>query len=434
VGKRIVLFTWGSFGDLHPYMAVARGLSARGHAPAICTSSVYRDKVTGAGLDFLPLRPDLPSLEDAPETAARVMESRNGTRYILTDLLMPFLDAMYEDAHAALDGADLAVTHAITYAAPMAADKRGVPWLSTALQPLVFTSAYDPPVPPQAPGLAFLRRLLPPTVMSRLIARGKADVLQWAPQLAPLRARLDLPPLANPLFDGMFSPRGTLALFSEVLGAPQPDWPAHTVQTGFPFYDRARDEDAALAPDLEAFLSAGGDPPVVFTLGTSAVMTAGAFFRESAEAARLLGRRAVLLIGKDPRNRPAPGALPPGVAAFEYAPYSLLLPRAAATVHQGGVGTTAQALRSGRPQLVVPFAHDQPDNADRVARLGVGGHLPRHAYTAARAAAALRRLLDDPACAARAADIGRRVQAEDGVGAACDAIERALSTGRLTSA
>jgi UDP:flavonoid glycosyltransferase YjiC (YdhE family) len=180
-------------------------------------------------------------------------------------------------------------------------------------------------------------------------------------------------------------------------------------------------------PPKPRFLDAG-PPPLVFTLGSSAVVDAGPFYDHSVAAARLLGRRAVLLVGNDPRNQPA--ALPDGIVAFAYAPYSDLFPRAAAVVHQGGIGTTAQAMRSGRPMLVMPYAHDQPDNAERVKRLGIARTIGRHRYTPARAAAELRHLLDNPLYRQRAAAVGEQVRQEDGVRAACDALEGLLQVAR----
>jgi UDP:flavonoid glycosyltransferase YjiC (YdhE family) len=150
-------------------------------------------------------------------------------------------------------------------------------------------------------------------------------------------------------------------------------------------------------------------------------MTAGGFYHASAEAASRLGRRAVLLVGRDPRNLPE--RLPDGVAAFEYAPYSELLPRAAAVVHQGGVGTTAQTLRAGVPMLVMPFSHDQPDNAARAQRLGVGRSIGRHRYTVANVVAELKPLLRDPAYARSAREVGALIRREDGVARACEVIE-----------
>src|SRR5205085_3600156 len=220
-------------------------------------------------------------------------------------------------------------------------------------------------------------------------------------------------------------PTMVLALFSKVLAQPQPDWPAHTRVTGFPFYDR-RDffGERETPPALTEFLDAG-PPPIIFTLGSSAFWVAKDFYRDSIAAARTLGRRALLLIGHA-RNRPAE-PLPEGVAAFEYAPFGEVLPRACAIAHQGGVGTTGQGLRAGRPTLVVPHAHDQFDNAARVERLGCARVLPRPKYNATTATRELSKLLDEPSYAMRAAEVGKIVQGEDGARAACDAIEEVLN-------
>jgi UDP:flavonoid glycosyltransferase YjiC (YdhE family) len=243
-----------------------------------------------------------------------------------------------------------------------------------------------------------------------------------------LRAEIGLPPTSeSPLFKGQNSPTLVMAMFSTALAGKQPDWPRQTVITGFPFYDH--DGDAGMPSEVLRFLDAG-TPPLVFTLGSAAVFDAGPFYEHSAAAAKLLGRRAVLLVGKDPRNRPA--SLSDGIVAFAYAPYSELFPRAAAIVHQGGIGTTAQAMRSGRPMLVMPYAHDQPDNADRVTRLGIARTISRQRYNPARAAAELKQLLDNPDYSQRASAIGSEVRHEDGVEAACDALEGLLPAVRRT--
>jgi len=249
---------------------------------------------------------------------------------------------------------------------------------------------------------------------------GKRAVRDWGDPVRKLRADIGLDPGGDPIFEGQHSPELVLAMFSELLAKPQPDWPPHTRVTGFAFYDRL-DNSVGLAPELARFLDAG-PAPIVFTLGSSAVMDAGDFYQQSAAAAAELGRRAVLLIGRDPRNAPSQ-PLPDGVIAAEYAPYSEIFPRASAIVHQGGAGTTAQALRSGRPMLFVPFAHDQPDNAARATRLGVARQIGRRQYRTKKVASELRKLLDDPRYAAAAREVGRRIQSEDGVSAACDAIE-----------
>jgi rhamnosyltransferase subunit B len=417
-GGRVVLTTFGSFGDLHPYLAIALALQARGHQVTLATSAVYRAKVEALGIAFHSLRPDI---QPDSDLVRRIMNLHRGPEVVIRELFLPALRDMYEDLLPAAREADLLVSHPLAFATRLAAETQGVRWASAVLAPLSFFSAYDPPVLPPAAWLAALRPL-GLAFHWPLLRLMRWALRYWSLPYRQFRADLGLPPAPDPIFEGQHAPGLVLALFSEVMGRPQPDWPPHTCVTGFPFFDH--DGEPGLPEGLAQFLDAG-PPPLVFTLGTSGVLDPGGFYQESAAAARLLNRRAVLLVGRVPGVQP-PGALPEGVAAFDYAPFSELFPRAAAVVHQGGVGTTGQALRAGKPMLVAPFAHDQPDNADRVRRLGVARILTRARYTAARAAAALRPLLEDPGYAARAAEVGGRVRAENGAAAACDALERLL--------
>jgi UDP:flavonoid glycosyltransferase YjiC (YdhE family) len=231
---------------------------------------------------------------------------------------------------------------------------------------------------------------------------------------------LGLPRGSNPLFDAKHSPDLVLAMFSTVLGQEQPDWPANTLITGFCFYDSDAG-NAALPPHLEEFLAAG-PAPLVFTLGSAAVLAAGRFYEYGARAAERLGMRAVLLIGPDVRNRPR-HALPPSICVAEYAPYSALFSRASVVIHQGGVGTTAQCLRAGKPMLIMPYSHDQPDNARRMRRLKVARILQKSDFTPLRVAKKLRGLLEKPVYTRRAELIAMRIRREDGVATACDALE-----------
>jgi len=208
------------------------------------------------------------------------------------------------------------------------------------------------------------------------------------------------------LFEGQFSPLRNLALFDPQLATPQPDWPDNVRICGAPVYDGVA---AGAARDaLERFL-ADGERPIVFALGSSAVWIAGDFWQRAAAAARELGRRAILVTG------PAtPDNLPDGVLAFSYLPYSSVFPRAAAVVHQAGIGTLAQAMRAGRPQLILPVAFDQPDNARRAAALGVGRVLPFRKATARLLASELAKLLDGASCAREARALAEALKESDG--------------------
>ncbi|MGH9314108.1 MAG: glycosyltransferase [Vicinamibacterales bacterium] len=413
---RVVLTCWGSYGDLFPYLGLARELKRRGHIPAVATALCYRALVEGEGVEFHPVRPDIDPDDFA--LIRRLMDPARGIQVILRELLVPAVRDAFDDLQRAARGADLLVTHPVTFAGPIVADLLRLPWVSTVLAPVSFFSIHDFPALPVMP-LAIhrqLRRLGPPPARL-LLGLAKRMTRPWMEPVVELRKELGLSPSGDPLYEGQFSPRLTLALFSRLLGEPQPDWPPNAEVTGFVFYNGA----LRMPPELLDFLERG-DPPIVFTLGSSAVGAAGDFFRESAGAAASLGARAVLLVGRDPGKQPQ-GALPTGVIAVESAPHEQLLPRAAAIVHQGGVGTTGQALKSGRPMLVVPHAHDQPDNAFRVMKLGVARVLKPGRYTASRAAAQLRALLTDPAYARRASEIGVHVHAENGTERAVAALE-----------
>lgn len=422
--SRVVLTTIGSLGDLHPKIAIALELRKRGHDVVFATHKEYQSKIEALGFEFHRMRPDNTALDD-PQEMARAMDLQTGLDYVIRNVVCPSLPQMYADLMTSTKDADLIFAGENVVAARLVAEKLGIRWASSAMAPISFFSAYDPPVIPGFPFLAKLRRF--GLIVNRgVINFAKLVSKSWAEPVDQLRRELGLPPLTgNPFIDGKFSPYLVLAMFSPVLAKPQPDWAANTVMGGFTFYDGSPGR-TELIPELKQFLDEG-EPPVIFTLGSAAVMAPGNFYQESIQAAKQLNRRAVLLIGK---NTP-PENLSEDILAVSYAPYSQIFPHACAIVHQGGIGTTAQALRAGRPTLIVPYSHDQPDNAVRVERLGTSRTIPRKQYLASRVAHELRELLENPNYATKAAEIGRIIQAENGVGVACDAIEKQLQAASI---
>ncbi|HET9527108.1 MAG TPA: glycosyltransferase [Pyrinomonadaceae bacterium] len=421
--KRIILNTWGSFGDVHPYMAVALELRARGHSPVIATMEVYREKVEAAGLELAPVRPNIPQpKEQAPELIHKIMQPKTGPRFLMDGLVFPAVRDSYHDLLAAVSGADLLVTHPAAPAGPLVGRKTGMRWISSVLAPFSFFSAYDPPVPPYWQWTKNLFTLLGPRVMKFLLDVSKSGY--DAKPVAELRAELGLSDPGNPMFAGQHSPYRVLAMFSKLFASPQPDWPPHTEITGFCFY--GGNHESVLPPQLSDFLD-NGPPPIVFTLGSSAVWIGRDFFRESIEAAKQLGQRAVLLIG-DERNHP--GALPDNMIAVDYVSYESLMPRASVVVHHGGVGTTSHGLLAGVPTLIVPFAFDQSDNAEHSQRLGVSRTVYRDKYRARRVAKELGKLLHEPSYALRAKEVSRQLEQENGTVRAADLIEQELAMTR----
>ncbi len=428
---RIVLSNIGTFGDINPLIAMALELKRRGHAPVMAVPAVFEEKIVPLGLEFHAVRPDI----DPENTilVEMIYDVKKGTERGLREFLFPVLRQTYDDlldAATRPERADLLLLGELNYAGPLVAEVTGIPWASYVLAPLSFFSAFDPPVLPMYPRLARADKTVPG--MGRAIRRLARFVSRkWPQPIYDLRAELGLAKGANPLFDAKHSPYLVLALFSRVLGVEQKDWPENTRITGFCYYDSDAGNDE-LPANLKEFLAAG-PAPVVFTLGSAAVLAAGRFYEFSAKAAMRLGVRAVLLIGTDERNRPRQ-ALPESICVAEYAPFSALFPQAALVVHQGGVGTTAQCLRASKPMLIMPYSHDQPDNGRRMRRLKVARVIQRGNYLPVRVARKLKAMLEEPLFARRAKLVAQRLEREDGVLSACDALEelyRSTRQGKL---
>jgi rhamnosyltransferase subunit B len=228
--SRIVVTTIGSLGDLHPKIAIALELRKRGHTVIFATHKGYQAKIEALGFEFHEMRPDG---TDNPLEIAQMTDAKTGSEYVVRNWLLPNLRETYTDLMITAKGADFIIAGEIVYAARLVAEKLGIRWASSALQPFSFFSAYDPPVLSLFPFLAKLRPL-GVTVNRGVINFAKFVTKSWAEPIHQLRKELKLPELAgNPLIDDKFSPYLVLAMFSPVLAKPQPDWAANTIVTGF---------------------------------------------------------------------------------------------------------------------------------------------------------------------------------------------------------
>ena len=414
---RIVIATIGSLGDLHPCLALGLELGRRGHRVTIASTEYYRGKVEELGVKFHPIRPNWDPTDH--ELIRQCENLRRGPEILYRKLVVPELRATYDDLISVAAGADLMIAGELVYAAPLVAEKLSLRWVSGILSPFSFFSSYDPSVLVNAPSLIHLRKLGWRAYRAGLDL-GRLATWHWSNPVRHLRRELGLRTDCDPVFRDKFSPDLVLALFSHWLAQPQPDWPRQTLQPGFVYFDRQKAEGTP-STELTAFLAAG-DAPIVFTQGSIAVHHPGDFYEVSTEAAKRLGRRAVLLGAKTVAERCSSQVL-----VLPYAPYSQIFPHAVVNVHQGGSGTTGQALRAGRPMLVVPYGWDQPDNAARIERLGAGLHLPRTNYSLEKATKALHRLLCEPQFAKQATTIGAEMEEENGQTLACNAIETLLN-------
>src|SRR5882762_234639 len=239
VSKRIILTTFGSYGDIHPYMAIASELQGRRHHPVLATGELYREKMNTAGIEFVPVRPNLPPPQDQdPGMMEKVMDPKSGSGFLLNEMLFPFVREGYEDLLQAVARADLLLTHPISFAGPLVAQKTRIPWVSSVLAPVSFFSAYDPPVPPFWQWMRHIKIFGPRvvTVFSKQVMRLYANE-----PYNLFRDELGLPDRGSPVFEGQHSPTLVLALFSKLFAQPQPDWPPQASATGFAFYDGSRE-------------------------------------------------------------------------------------------------------------------------------------------------------------------------------------------------
>jgi len=402
----VLLATIGSAGDVNPFVAIGGELRRRGHQVTLVTNAFFAPAAKGAGLDFIGLgtADDYRRTVDDPD----LWDPRTGFRVFARRVVMPAIQPLYEILSRNLASNAIVVAQGQAFGAHLVHEKHGVPFVTIQLQPAAFRTIYDAPVMP-----GWIPRFLRPTVFAFLDYLVLDRV--FARDLNAFRSKLGLPKVRKIFASWIHSPQKSLGLFPDWFAPPQPDWPPQTELTGFVFLHEG---PRPLAPELSAFL-ADGEPPIVFTPGT-AMRQADLFFQASLRASMELGRRALLLTQYPDQ---LPPQLPDGAATSTYVPFETLLPRCAALVHHGGVGTAAQALAAGIPQLVRPMTFDQPDNAARLERLGVASSIRPDHYRARPVADALSFLLTSQAVSDKCRHFASKIDPAKGLQAVCDAIE-----------
>jgi UDP:flavonoid glycosyltransferase YjiC (YdhE family) len=412
---RWLLASWGSHGDLHPFLSLGRALRARGHEVTLVGHPDWGAETQVAGLRFVSTgeAPRDTLIRDHPEIISGKWGGLVSLHTLVNRAIAPGFDQVMEALLAEARAHDIMVAHHFTFPAPVAAEVARIPWATVSLAPGVVPSAWSlPGTHFGRAGNGVLARLRNRLVWStgRGVTRAVVD-----PVVNRLRARHGLASVRDAVF-GAHSAALNLQLYSEHFAPRPPDWPVTVRHAGFCFYDPPG--ATALPPEAEEFL-ARGEPPVLVTLGSTVVRNPGDFFSVAAAALRALGRRGLFLTGPEENNR---GRLPGDILALPYAPYGVLMPRVRAVIHQCGVGTLSHALRAGVPSVACPFAFDQPNNARRLEGLGVAEVVPPHRHTASRMGEALRRLESGDA-PARARRLGELIRAEDGPGRACEILE-----------
>lgn len=423
---RFAIVTTGSHGDVHPFIALALALKQRGHECVLFSNPYFESVITRAGVAFEPMGAmlDLREIKEFPN----LMHALLGPRVVVNRLLLPNMHASLDELGPKLEALapDMVVHHHICVGVPWVTDELRIPRASVALAPMLWFSRGDDFVSPGWGGEeppAWVRGL---RRWAQRGGRGSMLRFMFDGPINRMRRERGLPAQRNMYLYSTRDAALCLGLWAPQFRPPFESDPKFSLVCGFPWFD-ANPAQHTRQPELDAFLGeceAKGRPPILFSLGTAAVHVAGKFYDIAADACRQLDRPGVLLVGNSGCQ---PRGLSASIRAFDYVPFSKIMPRCAATVHHGGIGTTAHGLRSGRPTVIVPHSHDQFDNAARAYRLGVSTTLRRSRLSAARLVQSLKRVLDDPAFLARAREVAGPVGEVDGAAIAAGAIEEAAT-------
>ena len=411
---RILVVSLGTYGDVLPFIGLAAELSRRGHEVTLASAERFAEAARRAGVPFVPIMPQAqyaqvfehPSFWRPIAGAVRLFRA-------MPDFLAPVYDFIERENRP---GETFVVASHLALGARIAEEALAIPTASVHLTPIMLVSRRLGPRTPVIGALRWLPASLQWKLQTGVYTHFVAPIL--LPGLNAFRASKGLAPLAK-LRKWWHPRRRMILLFPDWFAAEQPDWPRQVRQIDFPRVDHLGAESVALDPALDAFLDAG-DPPIAVTFG-SARLGSDRLYRAAVKACARLGRRCLVL--SQQQLTPPPG-FEDRVFFSRYAPLSEVLPRCAALVHHGGVGTVALALGAGTPQLIVPFGFDQFDHAARVERLGCGSWMRRVGFTAGRAARRLRSLIEDPAIAERCrrvADVA--ATGHDALSRACDELE-----------
>jgi rhamnosyltransferase subunit B len=407
--KTILLCTIGSAGDVYPFIGIGQELKRRGFRVVLITSQYFETQAHNAGLEFFGLgsTEDYQSIIEDPD----LWSPDKGFKVFADRVVFPIMEPAYEIIAGFDPSETILAAQGQFFAAHIAHEKLGFPFITIHLSPAAFRSVYEFPLVPIS---------LPPFVVRGLFSLIDALVLDklFAPNINRFRQSLGLPSI-NKIFGGwMHSPQRNIGLFPEWFAQLQPDWPPQTQLTSFVYYDKQNGSEE-LPDELEAFLRAGS-APILFTAGT-AMKHADQFFLDCIGACQLLDERGILLT-QHPEQLPA--KLPQGIQYFAYLPFSKVLPRARALVQHGGIGTTAQAIAAGIPQVIRPMAHDQPDTAARVEKLGIGVSLSPKNFNAASLADRLKTLITSQAVLDRCKAYAERIDPDRSLNETCTIIEK----------
>jgi rhamnosyltransferase subunit B len=410
---RILIATAGSHGDVLPFIALGQEMLDRGHDVIFYANPFFEKYLRDSRIKFIPIGTIEEYLAVWSDTNGKkpFKAFRHVTRYFL-NICLPYYKAMKQDV---LVGETITIGHPLMFSTRFLKETHDVPTATIHLAPVPFRSNTYP------------SKLLPIWITPKMpkvvknMAWSAMDHLYFDHNVNKpfneMRHLIGLKPLRKVFRGWMTDADAVIGMFPQWFAVPQADWSTKVHFAGFP--QNAHGSDEHLPEDVQAFLDAG-DAPILFTAGTASAM-AEDFFETSIKACVRGKFRGILLT---PFNNQVPAHLPDGIVHYSFVPYHLLLPKLAAIVHHGGIGTTSLALHAGIPQLIRPVAYDQFDNANRVVNLlGVGKQLLPMSYTPTVVAYVLKKLVNDVKVLEHCRVYAKNLSHEsDAIKNACDAI------------
>ncbi len=424
--SRIILTTYGSLGDLNPFIATAVGLRDRGHEVTFAVERANLEPVRRQGFEVRELSGNSEgALEGYHKELFGGREPMAAMRILVEHDVVPTLRNKVRELSEACEGADLLVSSSLQPAASIVAEMTRIHWASVSISPIGIPSrhleGFSLPVP--------MPQRIQPFVNGTLATLGKVAIRRIADRpINQIRGEFGLPRSKDVLSVEGLS-RELIAVPASPAFVPHPpDWPSQARMTGFCYWE---DPSATWADQerVQQFLERLG-PVVAVSSGSMASWVKTeftAFFRASVEAVRMSGGRPLVVGAADGVFKQDHGE---DMLCVPYVPFSQVYPQCAAVINHGGMGTVAEGLRAGVPQLVVPWGVDQFFTGARVQRIGVGKWMRRQSYEPQRVANALGDLIQEPSYRERAKGLREQIAREQGVRNMCDALEEVLAPAR----
>lgn len=418
--KTILLLTYGSRGDVEPYLALALGLKRAGFHPFLATSSRFQSWISTFGIKAYPLTDGVMALIET-DAARTMIEGTAGlwgrlkAAIELSRKSGPLNAKLMADSWKAAQDIDpdLIVFHPKAFAAPHIAEHLNIPVVMGVFQPIMIPTAEFPLM-----GMEFL-----PKMLNKLSYKASsAGYAMYRKPVNALRKELGLPAVRKSkhvLFPPERATYPVLHAISPTLMRRPFDWPSHAEMSGFWNMPKSK---ARLPVELETFIEAG-EKPVFIGFGSMVSSDPRTLAQIVTDALNQTGLRGVVAkgwAGLELKNDNQ-------ILTIDPTPFDALFPRMAAVVHHGGLGTTATGLRAGVPNVIIPFFGDQALWGRRVAALGVGPEpIPRTKLTSGRLADALKRATSDPLMQDAARCMADKLESEYGVEKAVENIGRLI--------